>query len=56
MPYLPDESDFSNVNKFEFVIPEQDKEHLINRAVNANEYINENLIGEITDVFYKYLL
>jgi hypothetical protein len=43
LPYLPDESDFSNVNKFEFVIPEQDKEHLINRVVNANEYINENL-------------
>jgi len=41
LPYLPDDSKMSNINSFEFEIPKEDKEFLIERVKLANELLNE---------------
>ena len=39
LPYLPDDSKMSNINQFEFVIPQEDKDFMIERIEMATELI-----------------
>jgi len=38
LPYLPDDSGFSNINTFEFEVPEKDIEFLTNRIITAESH------------------
>lgn len=40
-PYLPDDSKVSDINQFEFVIPQEDKDLLTQRMIEANKILNE---------------
>lgn len=39
LPYLPDESEFSNINSFEFEVPKEDAEFLTERIIEASKLI-----------------
>ena len=39
LPYLPDNSPMSNINSFEFEIPEEDKEFLTERVIEASKLL-----------------
>lgn len=41
LPYLPDDSPMSNINTFEFEVPKQDKDFLIERILMANEELKK---------------
>ena len=43
LPHLPDESPFNNIHTFEFEIPEEDKQFLINRVCKAEELVKKHL-------------
>ena len=43
LPHLPDESPFGNLHTFEFVIPEEDAQFLINRVCEAEELVKKHL-------------
>ena len=40
LPYLPRESKLNNINRFEFIVPQEDKELLISRVKEAVELLN----------------
>jgi len=41
LPYLPNGGYYKNLNIFEFVVPQEDKEFLTNRVLKAIELLNE---------------
>ena len=41
LPYLPDDSKFSNINKLVFEVPEEDKEFLTERMIEASKLLEE---------------
>lgn len=43
LPYLPDDSPYSNINSFEFEIPESDKWFLIERVKMAEKEVEDKL-------------
>lgn len=46
LPYLPDSSPMSNVNSFEFAVPEKDVQFLTHRLIMANEEV-ETIINKM---------
>ena len=43
LPFLPDDGYYKNINKFAFIVPEEDKELLESRILKAEENIKEYL-------------